>query len=532
MEDYLKHIEIFHKDYLYSLTNKEKYVKCKQCENKKQFIIDDNHMIYNCGAEGSGVCGDQFKINIPDYIHYEKIMKAFQSTIHGSFNYNSDIYDLSEYDLNILSKHLPLTEENNEYQETKQTILKDSERLTSFFVSSNKLKEYYDQLSTFNNEYQKNMTKKKKILYDLENDITLTLEDKIRMRKEYAKIIKNEMNEKYPIYESFINTQLNHYLLLNPEEKYVEKYQTRYLDQKTPQKKDKAKKSVQAKKEKISKEKEYVFDKDHKGYQMCKQLSENKLSDSKIKENRKEIYDEIMKYVGNEEINVDNFTDLLTEKEMKLLFELYDQTFFQKKLSELSKNLGCQWVICWNNRCSTTAGRQTCKIDGSCKMIHIELSSKVFRDVLKKMEQDGNDFISMDGKNNCDSILSCLQLTFEHELVHALQDCFCTDWMKSKKGPGIWEGKKGPGSSHSKTFMSILNNTFGHIDYKHKLFKSGDKKRKEEKEDTKKVVDESNEDESNENKSKGLGDQLEELQVDIMKGVSKAEEEQKKKNLQ
>ena len=254
MEDYLKHIEIFHKDYLYSLTNKEKYVKCKQCENKKQFIVDDNQMIYNCGAEGSGICGDQFQINIPDYIHFEKIMKAFQSTIHGSFNYNSDIYDLSEYDLNILSKHLSLTEENNEYQETKQTILKDSERLTSFFVSSNKLKEYYDQLSTFNNEYQKNMTKKKKILYDLENDITLSLEDKIIMRKEYAKIIKNEMNEKYPIYESFINHQLNHYLLLNPEEKYVEKYQTRYLDQKTPKKKTKSPKKPSEKSKKSSKQ--------------------------------------------------------------------------------------------------------------------------------------------------------------------------------------------------------------------------------------------------------------------------------------
>lgn len=389
MEDYLKHIEIFHKDYLYSLTNKEKYVKCKQCENKKQFIIDDNHMIYNCGAEGSGVCGDQFKINIPDYIHYEKIMKAFQSTIHGSFNYNSDIYDLSEYDLNILSKHLSLTEENNEYQETKQTILKDSERLTSFFVSSNKLKEYYDQLSTFNNEYQKNMTKKKKILYDLENDITLSLEDKIRTRKEYAKIIKNEMNEKYPMYESFINTQLNHYLLLNPEEKYVEKYQTRYLDQKTPKKKTKSPKKPSEKSSKKSKK---------SGKPKEKDKEENELIDiifAHFKENN----------------------GIMTEMEYNKIKGKYKTKWGGRLFSSLRYIPGDKITNPW-----------------------------------KKKEQEKYGPIIEERDKNSKEI----KLT--------------TDWME---------------------YLDI-----------------------------------------EEKKPKGLGDQLEELQVDIMKGVSKAEEEQKKKNLQ
>lgn len=255
MEEYLKHIEIFHKDYLYSKTNKEKYIKCKQCENHKRFIVNDNELIYNCGEVSDGPCGDQFKINIPDYIHYEKIMKAFQQTINGSFNYNSDISDYSEYDLMILSKHLSLKDELEEYNETKETILKDSEKLTSFFVSSNKLKEYYDQLSTLNQDYLKNNIKKKKILYDLEYDQAITLEDKIRLRKEYAKIIKNELNERYPIYESFIESKINHYLLLEPEEKYVHKYQTRYLDTVIPKKEKKSKKdsvNKNLKKEKVA----------------------------------------------------------------------------------------------------------------------------------------------------------------------------------------------------------------------------------------------------------------------------------------
>ena len=607
MDEYLKYVSTFHKDLVTSLSQKEKYIRCADCENKKQFIVNDNKLIYNCGTD-SGQCGHQFIITIPDYIHYEKMIQAFKQSIHGSFTYHEDIHDYSEYNLDELSKYLPLDEELKEYHELKQTILKDSQILTSLFVSSNQLKQYYDSLTNLNTDIQKNNIRKKKILHELHNDQILTIEDKISLRKEYATIVSREKHELYPVYESILNHENNHYLLLEPKDTYVEKINTRYLEKGTK------KKEKKEKKEKKPDEKEYVFDKDHKGYQMCKNLSENKLSDSKIKANRKEIYDEIMKHVGNEEITVDNFTDLLTDKEMKLLFELYDQTFFKNKLSELSRDLGCQWVICWNNRCSTTAGRQSCKMDGGCKMIKIELSSTVFRNVLKNMEQQDDDFISMDGKNNCDSILSCLQLTFEHELVHALQDCFCTDWMKSKKGPGLWEGKKSPGSSHSKTFMSILNNTFGQIDYKHQLFKSGDKKRKDEPKGKKSTDEEASsalidaivdhfkinhgvmteieydeirgdyktkwggrlfsslryipgdkitnpwkkteqekygpmiekvgkspteirlteewmeylDIEEKEKKPKGLGDQLEELQVDIMKGVSKAEEEKKK----
>jgi hypothetical protein len=103
---------------------------------------------------------------------------------------------------------------------------------------------------------------------------------------------------------------------------------------------------------------------------------------------------------------------------------------------------------------------------------------------MKQMIKSGNDFVSFDGKNNCDSILSCLVITFEHELVHGLQDCFCQKWMRTNKGPSDWTGKAGPGSAHSKTFMSILNNTFGHTDYRHKLF-SEEKKKKSKKKESK-----------------------------------------------
>lgn len=241
MDEYLKYISTFHKDLVTSLSQKEKYIRCTTCENKKQFIVNDNKLIYNCGSD-SGKCGNQFIITVPEYIHYEKMIKAFQLSMHGSFTYNEDIHDYSEYNIEELSKYLQLDDELAEYNELKQTILKDTQKLTSLFVSSNQLKQYYDSLTTLNTDVQKNNIRKKKILHELNNNQLITIEDKISLRKEYAKIVSQEKNELYPVYESILNHKNNHYLLLDPKDNYVEKINSLYLEKgvkKTKEKKDK-----------------------------------------------------------------------------------------------------------------------------------------------------------------------------------------------------------------------------------------------------------------------------------------------------
>jgi len=260
MEEYLKHIEIFHRDLLSSQSKKEKYIKCKDCENVKRFIINENELIYSCGSKDSGLCGDQFKINIPNYIHYEKIMKTFQETIHGSFHYEPNIKDLSEYNIEELSKYIKLDEELKEYNELKETIQKDSQKLKSFFSSSNKFKQYFDSLNDLNNLVQKNNIRKKKILFDLQHEKTLTLEDTMRLRKEYAKIVHTEKNESYPMYESILNYQNNQYLLLEPKETYIEKYQTKYLETRVTKKKKKKKEETGSKEDDDEEETQQLID--------------------------------------------------------------------------------------------------------------------------------------------------------------------------------------------------------------------------------------------------------------------------------
>ena len=107
---------------------------------------------------------------------------------------------------------------------------------------------------------------------------------------------------------------------------------------------------------------------------------------------------------------------------------------------------------------------------GFCKLrvgkcVTIEIASKVMK---KAFEHDGE---KTSGNIKCDDILECLQLTFEHELIHGIMFCFCLNIERktSKDIPGLWTGKTIKG--HNKTFMSILNNLFGHTDYYHGLLK-------------------------------------------------------------
>ena len=40
----------------------------------------------------------------------------------------------------------------------------------------------------------------------------------------------------------------------------------------------------------------------------------------------------------------------------------------------------------------------------------------------------------MDKLHECDDILKCLMLTFEHELIHGIQFCLCSEYGNINKG--------------------------------------------------------------------------------------------------
>ena len=152
------------------------------------------------------------------------------------------------------------------------------------------------------------------------------------------------------------------------------------------------------------------------------------------------------------------------------MLSLYDKYFFGNIFTRLSHTHGCEFVICWNNKCTKTAG--FCKPDNNtCKINTIELGSEVFIRAIKAMTQRNETELD-NGGVKCGDLLKCLQLTFEHELVHALINCFCVKEAINPQAMGDWKGKVNASDGHSKMFMSILNNTFGQTKFRHNLLNS------------------------------------------------------------
>ena len=194
---------------------------------------------------------------------------------------------------------------------------------------------------------------------------------------------------------------------------------------------------------------------------LCKKLSLTKKSSIEIDSNRLKIKESFLKKF---KLNDDNIKiSHLSGSKISYLLELYNTYFFENNLIQYFKENKCVLSVCFNNRCTSTGG--ICKTR-DYKCISIEISSKVLDEAFKKIG------IKTCGNIECKNILECLQLLFEHELVHAILFCFCKNIEKippnqNHKLPGFWKGKTFIG--HNKTFMSILNGLFGHTSHLHNI---------------------------------------------------------------
>ena len=182
---------------------------------------------------------------------------------------------------------------------------------------------------------------------------------------------------------------------------------------------------------------------------------------------RKQIYDFINDSLS-EKITINNFTELITIDTLTELLYQYDEHFFDGELMKLSKEHGCIYTICWDERCKCVDAKWLghCTPFEDKKHMLLTFSSMSLRDRIMEMPIRNESSIEYSGLE-CNDILSCLQLLFEHELVHAIIHCFCSDYGNNNDGPGFYstmseEMAKG---GHSNTFMSILNSLFGHTNF-------------------------------------------------------------------
>ena len=143
------------------------------------------------------------------------------------------------------------------------------------------------------------------------------------------------------------------------------------------------------------------------------------------------------------------------------MFQLYDQYFFNNYLDRMRNQ--CSIYICWEDICLNTERRYgTTKKRNNLVIISFPKETMTRKDDWKNVEYYFSNGIK------CHNIIECLQVTFEHELIHALMLFSCPKYMSNDiiiDPKSDWSLKTDPQTGHSKTFMTIANNVFGHTNW-------------------------------------------------------------------
>jgi len=146
-------------------------------------------------------------------------------------------------------------------------------------------------------------------------------------------------------------------------------------------------------------------------------------------------------------ISPPNVASKWTNDTLRILFENYDDLFFGRELSSLLLKAGKKLILRFNkNRAITDAGKTSVRSSS----ITISMPLVLFQ----KLDETKSYLIN---GIMCCTPGTCLQLAFEHELVHVLLDVLGYDGW----GP-IW-------GSHGYFFRVMAFVCFGHCDYQHHL---------------------------------------------------------------
>ena len=188
-----------------------------------------------------------------------------------------------------------------------------------------------------------------------------------------------------------------------------------------------------------------------------------------IESKREKVIEYVERLVGKR-VTVANIKSVMTDDVMIRIIEKMDELFFENKLMTAFVANNCVVSSCIENRCTRVAGKCQFRIErnsarGLCRRIAIKMMSKVFINSFNdvNLRDRGVDDVP------CSSILRCFILIMEHELVHAIVFCMCDSMRSNNDGAGDWSGVTRPSNGHSKTFMSILFNVFGHTKFTHNL---------------------------------------------------------------
>ena len=138
--EYLQVFDKFHREKLSFMGGKQKHLKCKNCDKVKQFTERNNELIFSCGSK-SGECGQQIKIQLPKYIHFDEKSTKLQRNINWTYDYSEDIQDITGYKLETLNRHIKIKSELDDQNKLVSESKEDYSELKKECIKINGLKE-------------------------------------------------------------------------------------------------------------------------------------------------------------------------------------------------------------------------------------------------------------------------------------------------------------------------------------------------------------------------------------------------------
>ena len=158
-------------------------------------------------------------------------------------------------------------------------------------------------------------------------------------------------------------------------------------------------------------------------------------------------------------MNTKNF-NIISENNVSLLIKLYDKLFFNGLLDKLlSKQDGMLNV----------EFSKATRVAGSCGKTGCDITIKIAVGILQGLFLNPSVKDYTNSGLKCFNRLECLQLTIEHELIHALIELTPDVSRRGRTNPHdkIY-------SAHGQLFQDLARAYFGHTDFRHELGKEKD----------------------------------------------------------
>lgn len=183
--EYLQHFDIF-LDYKSRLLSKKPDLrKCDKCESNFEIQETPEQIILSCGKNDDKLCGVQFKINIPKYIHKIHDLNELKQKLY--YGLNNDGLNHEILHKNEILNDSELKKNKDFINDIKLKIKKIYDDFEKKFLVEKRIliKKYY-------NERKKLLNESKDIFYNMKNSDEEDVKNDLR--KKYSSIIKEINN--------------------------------------------------------------------------------------------------------------------------------------------------------------------------------------------------------------------------------------------------------------------------------------------------------------------------------------------------